>query len=262
MEGSRVKFLKENRTAALENYQKVIFSKKQKLSILLQGLGIFMVISYFFYRSVLAFLLFLPFLFIFFKKKRREEKEKRLEELRYQFKDGIQAVSAALNAGYSIENAFREGQKDLALLYEKDTSIIKEFQRIIRGIEANERLESLLFDFAGRSGLEEVESFAEIFATAREAGGDFSLIIQTTAEHIGARMEVMREIEIIVAAKNFEQKIMSLVPFLIMFYIDLTSPGFFTPLYGNGLGVIIMSICLGVYLLSRYLASRIMGISL
>lgn len=234
--------------------------KKENLKIVGKGIGILVVISYFFYRSIWAFFLFLPYLIFYFRKKKREQQEQQAELLRYQFKDGIMAVSAALNAGYSVENAFREGRKDLALLYGKEEPIMREFQRIIRGLDANERLERLLFDFAKRSGLEEVESFAEIFATAKEAGGDFSVIIQTTAERIAARMEVKREIKTMVAAKNFEQKIMSLVPFLIMFYIDLTSPGFFSVLYGNILGVAVMTVCLGVYLLSRYLAEQIMRI--
>ena len=233
---------------------------KENIKIIGKGIGILAVVSYFFYRSIWAFFLFLPYLIYFFRKKKREKREQQAELLRYQFNDGIMAVSAALNAGYSVENAFREGRKDLALLYGKEEPIMKEFQRIIRGLDANERLEKLLFDFAKRSGLEEVESFAEIFATAKEAGGDFSIIIRTTAERIAARMEVKREIKTMVAAKNFEQKIMSLVPFLIMFYIDLTSPGFFNELYGNILGVVVMTICLGVYLLSRYLAERIMRI--
>ncbi len=242
------------------NYQKIVFTKKEKLTVLLQGLGILAVVSYFFYRSFWAFVLFSPYLFFHFRKKGKEIRKKQLEELRSQFKDGILAVSAALNAGYSVENAFRESQKDLALLYEEDAPIRKEFQRILHGIAANERLEKLLFDFAKRSGLEEIESFAEIFATAREAGGDFSLIIRTTAEKISDKMEVMREIKTMAAAKAFEQRIMSLIPFFIMFYVDLTSPGFFSPLYGNWLGVIIMSGCLGVYLLSRYFSGRIMQI--
>lgn len=243
-----------------KNYQKVAFTKREKLITLLQGLGILTVVSYFFYRSFWAFLLFSPYLFFHFRKKGEEIRKKQLEELRYQFKDGILAISAALNAGYSVENAFRESQKDLALLYEENAPIRKEFQRILHGIAANERLEKLLFDFAKRSGLEEIESFAEVFATAREASGDFSLIIRTTAEKISDKMEVVREIKTMAAAKVFEQRIMSLIPFFIMLYIDLTSPGFFNPLYGNWLGVVIMSVCLGVYLLSQYVSKRIMQI--
>lgn len=234
--------------------------KKDTIKIIGKGIGNLVIVSYFFYHSMWVFFLFSPYLIYYFQNSKKEKEKQQAEQLRYQFKDGIMAVSAALNAGYSVENAFREGRKDLALLYERDEPIMKEFHQIIRGLDANERLEKLLFCFAERSGLEEIESFAEIFATAKEAGGDFSIIIQTTAKRIAARLEVKREIKTVVAAKEFEQKIMSLVPFLIMFYINLTSPGFFNELYGNALGITVMTICLGIYLLSRYLAGRIMQI--
>lgn len=235
---------------------------RKNMIILIKGLGILLVISYFFYRSVWAIPVFSPYLIYYFKKKKREEKEKEDEVLRCQFKEAVMAVSASLNAGYSVENAFRESRKDLSLLYEKDAPIMLEFQQIIRGLDANERLEKLLYDFAGRCGLEEVESFAEIFATAKETGGDFSVIIRATAERIASCMEVKREIKTLVAAKEFEQKIMSLVPFLIMLYVELTSPGFFDPLYGNIAGIVIMTGCLGVYLLSDCISRHIINISI
>ena len=48
-----------------------------------------------------------------------EEKAKKKEaEFQGQFKEAIQAVSAALNTGYSVENSFREAQKELLHLYQ------------------------------------------------------------------------------------------------------------------------------------------------
>lgn len=40
---------------------------------------------------------------------------------------------------------------------------------------------------------------------------------------------MQEEIRLMTAQKQFEQKIMNLLPLLIVLYIDLTSPGFLTP---------------------------------
>lgn len=218
------------------------------------------VISFFFYRSWVAFVLLLPYVFLHIKRKKKEERERYKDKLQRQFQDGILAVSSALNAGYSIENAFYEARKDLRLLYNGKEPIMREFSRITKGLEANERIEKLLNDFARRSGLEDVESFAEVFATAKQWGGDLSLIIRATADRIGGKMEVMREIRTIVSAKSFENKIMKYIPFFIMLYIEITSPGFFQPMYGNLTGILIMTACLLVYLFSCYLTKKIMDI--
>ena len=48
-----------------------------------------------------------------------------------EFSDGMQAVSFALNTGYSIENAFAEAVGELELLYGKESSIVREFRMMV-----------------------------------------------------------------------------------------------------------------------------------
>ena len=56
-----------------------------------------------------------------------EEYAKKKElDFQIQFKEAIQAVSSALNTGYSVENAFREAQKELKLIYPETARISKE----------------------------------------------------------------------------------------------------------------------------------------
>lgn len=227
---------------------------------IVEGLVIIGGISFFFYRSVIAFFIFLPYLFFYVKNKKNKAEELYKNKLQEQFQDGILAVSSALNAGYSVENAFFEAKKDLLLLYDREEPIIKEFSKITRGLEANERIEKLCNDFARRSRLEEVESFAEVFETARQGGGDLSLIIRATANRIGGKIEVLREIKTVISAKRFENNIMKGIPFCILCYVELTSPNFFAPMYGNLIGIVIMTACLGFYCFSCYLTKKILNI--
>ena len=55
-----------------------------------------------------------------------------------EFSDGMQAVSFALNTGYSIENAFAEAVGELELLYGKESSIVREFRMMVNRIKRNE----------------------------------------------------------------------------------------------------------------------------
>ena len=73
-------------------------------------------------------------------------------------------------------------------------------------------------------------------------------------------METDEEIRVIISSKKMEGQIMEFVPFAIIAYISFTSPGFFESLYHNILGVIIMSICLGVYFGAVILSKRITDI--
>ena len=87
-------------------------------------------------------------------------------------------------------------------------------------------------------------------------------MIRDTADIISMKIEVEEEIQTILTGKQMEEKVMRLVPFCIIFYIDVTSPGFFSVMYGNITGVLIMSACLLVYGFAVWLGERIMNISM
>ena len=74
------------------------------------------VISYVFYRSVIAFLLFLPVTIIYPIYQRKILVKKRKQKLGLEFKEGIQILAALLSAGYSLENALKESVDEIRLI--------------------------------------------------------------------------------------------------------------------------------------------------
>ena len=73
-------------------------------------------------------------------------KKKQLEDWRWQmnleFREVMTAVSAALNAGYSVENSFKEAREDLMLLYGSNSVMVKELDKINLQITLNRPPES------------------------------------------------------------------------------------------------------------------------
>ena len=86
-------------------------------------------------------------------------------------------------------------------------------------------------------------------------------ILMRTIRIIQSRIEVENEIGVLLSSKKMEQKIMDLVPFGIILYIDATTPGFFNALYHNAFGVLLMSVLLAVYLAAYLLAEKILDIA-
>ena len=74
------------------------------------------------------------------------------------------------------------------------------------------------------------------------------------------KIDVKKEIEATLAAKKSEQMIMSLMPVGIILYLQMTSPGFLSVLYGNPFGIAAMSICLVIYAAAYWLGRRIVDI--
>ena len=172
----------------------------------------------------------------------------------------MHSVIAALQAGYSVENAFEHSYDDLILLYGKNEIIPKEIEVINRNLRNNHNLEEVLTDLADRTHVKDIADFAEVFRIAKRSGGDLTAILGNTAETISDRIEVRREIAVGISDKKMEQKIMDMVPFGIIFYIDATSPGFFDPLYHNLLGVALMTAMLAIYVFAFLLGEKILDI--
>lgn len=231
----------------MTDYRNYRFSKKEWLE---NGLFFLMLaggMAYLFYRSWIAFVCLLPFGGYFFRIRRQSLCLQRQRRLESQFLSGIRAVSTALTAGYSVEHGFTDACRELEQIYEPGEMILEEFHYIAGQLGMNRNLEDLLQELADRSGAEEIGNFSEIFSAAKRTGGNLLSIIHNTAWNIGQKEETRREIETCLSAKRLEQNIMSLVPAMILFYVQLVSPGFLDGMYHNPAGIAVMTICLLVY---------------
>lgn len=241
------------------NYQDYRFTRKESIQYVLEYLLLDGAVSFLFYRSWIAFVLFLPGTVWFLRMKREEQKKKRIRELGRQFLTGMQAVSNALAAGYSVENAFGEALAELEKVFEGGM-IVQEFSLIVTQLSLNRTLEELLADLGNRSGEEDIGSFAEVFAAAKRSGGDLIAIIRNTVSSISQKEETRQEIQVCIASKKLEQNVMSAVPLFILAYVGVASPGFLDEMYHNAMGAGIMSICLFVYFLAWRLGKHMVEI--
>lgn len=244
----------------IKSYNNYSYSKKELIKYFVQGELISIFVGYLFYSNIIGIFLLIPYGFYYVKNKKEELIEKRKWQLNLQFKDALISISSALNAGYSIENAFGQAANDLKLMYTKETLIVVEFQSMINQIQMNITIEKILEDFARRTDIEDINNFSAVFSTAKRTGGDLIKIIRNTGNSIGEKIETRREIQTMITAKKFEAKVMNLIPFAIILYLKVFSPGFLDPLYNNISGFFIMSVLLIVYVFAYKTAEKIMDI--
>mgnify|MGYP002559321561 FL=1 len=224
------------------------------------GAGIAAAVSYVFYRSLPVFIMLSPFGLCYPLIKKADLKDQRLKQLNLEFKEGILILSSFLSAGYSVENAFSASIRELAVMYGASGMMVLEFSHMEGQIRMNRPVEQVLMEFGDRSGLDDVRNFAEVFAAAKGSGGELVSIINHTSGVIRDKIQIQEEIATMTAAKQFEQKIMNLIPFFLVLYVDVSSPGFFDMMYQTGAGRWIMTGCLAIYAAAYVLAGRILRI--
>lgn len=256
----RISGVKEKPLSVCQDYSIYQFSLRERIKYVFLYSALDACISYLFFFSWTAFLLLLPGAVLFFRERREALQKRRAVEMKRQFMDGMQLLTVSLQAGYSVENSVREAVKELRRVYEPEAFIVREFQIMEAQLTVNRNMEELFMDFGERSAVDDIQSFAEVFLTAKRSGGDLIAVIRNTVFCIRQKQETLHEIETSLAGKVMEQNVMSMIPLFILAYVKFTSPDFLGVMYGNLTGVTIMVLCFLVYVLAYFWGRNIVQI--
>ena len=235
-----------------------LWRKDLRTMDLVSALGIILLFSYFFYRSlwVVPLMLFIGVGYLYLAMIGR--RQKRLQRERDQFKECILSVSASLRAGYAVEGAFLESRQDMIMLYGEKSYVVKELRLLEQGLKNRESLEVLLQEWGGRSEIGEIREFADVLAIGKRGGGSIPEIIDATSRMISQRLMLEEELETLLANKRLEQKVMNVMPFVVVFYLEWSNPGYFDMLYEGYVGRLIMTGCLIAYMFSYWFSRNIL----
>lgn len=243
-----------------QDYSRYSFRLSEIFRYTLEGILLVGIISYFFYRSVWAAGVLSPLIIFYLLEKKKTLCKKRKQDLNVQFKDALKSINGSLQAGYSMENAFAEAYRDMVEYHGPESVIARELLGIKAGIRNNQPIETLVEDMGSRSGIEDIQDFAGILRVGKQTGGNIHTLFENSMMVIEEKISVKQEIQTLISAKRLESRIMSVIPFAIILYIDLTSKGYFDALYTSAAGRLLMTICLGVYGTAIWLSQRIMEI--
>lgn len=231
-----------------------------KIKVVLVSVGITGIIAFMFYRSVWGMLTW-PFVYIALKKIwTLKMQRKRVQTLRQQFMYGLQVLNASLQAGYSMENAWKEVEQELRLLHGESNELYQEIRKMNSSITLNIPVEKLFSQMAYEFQIEEMIQFSQIMEFGKKSGGNWKQIIDGTVSRMLERYEAQREIEVVIAGKKMEQQVMSWMPLGILVFLQFSSWQYISILYESLLGRIIMTVCLGIYVVALFLGEKIMDI--
>ena len=242
------------------NYAEYSYSGKEWLFYGMEAVGYICLFTYFFYRSWKWMIPLSPLAILFLSNRKNELAKKRIQNLSLQFRDMLSSLNASLHAGYSLENAFIDAYREMCKYHGVESMIVKELYLIKLGIHNGQPIEILMSDFGDRSGIEEIIDFSMVLTVAKKSGGNLNEIIQKNIEVIEEKMDTRQEIDTLLSGKKLEAKVMTMIPFFIILYMDITSKGYFKPLYQTIGGNILMTICLGMYLSAMGISQKIVNI--
>lgn len=181
------------------------------------GVGVGVAVGYVFFESAIAAVILSVIVAAAAQEPFREFcKKRRLRRLLLQFKDLLEALTASYSAGQTTTMAFADAMGEMASLYGENSDIVDELRMINMGLQHNYNIEDLLMNFAQRSGLDDVDSFANVFEVCNRKGGNIKQIVAETRSVINDKIEIEMEIQTMIAGAKNELNIMMVMPLVIM----------------------------------------------
>ncbi|MDD6491758.1 MAG: hypothetical protein PUG54_05970 [Firmicutes bacterium] len=238
------------------------FTKRERWILAAKSVMVVLILDYFFYQSWLAVFPLAAAGFLYCRMEKKILYEKKKDLALEQFKELMLLVSTGQKAGYSADNAFLSSYQDMKVLYGSSSSVCIMIDMLKAGKENHIPFTELWKQIGEKIHIEEIREFADIYEISHKSSGNVAAVMEKTAEIIVRKIETEKEIAVMISAKRLEQKIMNMMPFLIMLYISIVYPGYFEPLYHSLPGVLIMSVCLLVYLCAYGLSVYIISIKI
>ena len=147
----------------------------------------------------------------------------------------------------------------IVLLKNKRVALKEKRQKTLR-LEFKELMVSLAANMSAGYSLEKSVEFAQVVSVGKKSGGDTIRIIKRMTDNITRKGDIENEIDTMVSGKRLEQRIMCLMPFGIIMYLRLTNETYISGLYGNFVGIVVMSVALLLIYAAYIWGSRLVKI--
>ena len=246
----------------LIDYDYYAMTGKEKAFHLLVGSLFIFLVGFVFYRSLFISSVLCPLSFFYPRIKTTTIITKRKTMLNFQFRDLLYSLSSSVSAGKSIERAFIDAAKDLLVIYpDPEAYINMEVGYILRKLEMNQTVEVALSNLSKRAHLEDMDDFVDVFQTCKRAGGNLMEVIQNTSKIISSKIETKEEINTMISAKKFEQKVLTLMPVFMILLLSISASDYISPVFTTLGGRLIMTITIILLILAYFISKKIMDIN-
>ena len=180
--------------------------------------------------------------------------QRRRAKFAEQLPDNLQVIASALRAGHSLVGA-------LAVLTEDvEEPSQTEFRRVLADEQVGVPLEDALADVGERMGSRDLAQISVVAALQRETGGNSAEVIDRVTETIRQRFELRRLVKTLTTQGRMSRWVVSLLPVVLFFVINLINPDYMKPLYEHSSGRVLIVVAAAMVFSGSYVIKRIVTI--
>lgn len=171
----------------------------------------------------------LPRIYLRFLKKRR------LEKFNEQLEDALSSMGSALKAGFSINQSFD------VIADQNLKPISMEFRLLLHEIRLGIPLEKALDNMTTRLQSDDFELVATAILTARQTGGELTVIFERLSGLIRERLRIQGRLNTLTAQGRMQAIIVGAMPFLLMFALNYVAPEMMSNFFNSIKGIALIA---------------------
>jgi len=183
-------------------------------------------------------------------------RKQRLAKFNEQLEDALLSMSGSLKAGFSIIQALD------VVANENRNPISLEFTLLMQEIRLGVPLEQALMKMHERVGSPDFELVAVAIITARQTGGELTVILERLAGVIRERVRITQRITSLTAQGRLQAKVIGAMPFLLMFAMSMIAPAMMNMFFGSIQGVLLILLAVTLVIIGFFIIRKITTIDI
>ncbi|MEI6424236.1 MAG: type II secretion system F family protein, partial [Lentisphaerota bacterium] len=160
--------------------------------------------------------------------------KRRLQKFNEQLEDALNSMSSALKAGFSINQAIE------VIASENRNPISIEFRLLMQEIRLGVTLDQALENMVKRIASEDFELVATAILTARQTGGELTVIFERLAAMIRERMRISGKLRALTAQGKLQSYVVGAMPFLLMIVMNYIAPDMMSSFFNSMAGIMLI----------------------
>lgn len=250
----------ENKEKIRIRYYECNMTRMEHIAAWLFFSAVIAVILYIYYRSLLLSIIVGPLIAVFQETNySKSVMRKRKSKLRLQFKEFLEIISISVSggSGRSMENAVIDALKELQMIYNRKSDIVREISLIVSDYEqAGIPMSDGFAELGERSEIDDIVSFAAVYKTIEGKTSNFGYIISQTREIIKEKVEIAMEIETTITSSKAETYTMLVLPLALIVMMSSMGSGILDTLFTTFSGRIAATVGVVCTFVSFVIAAR------
>lgn len=216
-------------------------------------------IGFLLYRSfVISFLVAILFTVVSFLDRKRERKKKN-KIMTLCFRDFLISLEPILKSSETFGIAYAKAIEDYEKMHGTDV-LIPILRTGLARFRINEKTDKIMSQIAKKADIEDAYLFAGSIKNSEETGISIIDITNQVIGIITQKIQLMMEIDGILAVKKFEHILVSLIPAIILLFLSVGADSYMAPLYQTLSGRIVMTTAGLIFGISWYTGKKITSI--